>query len=68
MHALCTVVVIITIKDGRMMFFCSRLKVMKVMKGPWFESSHLQTLISDLYLLSVKFIKNIEKRPEMAHF
>ena len=40
-------------------------------KGPRFESSHRQTLISDIYLYTVNYIEKTKikkKRPGMAHF
>ena len=40
-------------------------------KGPRFESSHQQTLISDIYLFNIngiKMTKIVKKRPGMAQF
>ena len=41
-------------------------------RGLWFESSHRQTFILDIYLLTVHCIEKTKrkrkKRPEMAHF
>ena len=39
-------------------------------RGLWFESSHLQTFISDIYLFTVNCIEKTKikkKRPGMAH-
>ena len=39
-------------------------------RGPWFDSSHLQTFISNIYFLStiLKRGKTKKKRPEMVNF